>query len=80
MYGDIAVVDAKGHPVGPVGIVDLDSQNYFNFTVHTCENMLPWEAGRWPLMQTLCRDIPAPSASPAPAPPASAAPAPTSTP
>jgi uncharacterized membrane protein len=64
LYGDVVVVDQKGHPVGPVGVVDLDSQTYLNFTVHTCENMLPWEGNRWPLLHTLCAERPSPSPSP----------------
>jgi hypothetical protein len=80
---DVVVVDPKGHPIGPVGIVDLDSQNYWNVTVHTCENMLPWESDRWPLMQVLCRGVaqpspvPEPSSSPSLSPSASPAPSPT---
>lgn len=78
---DVIVVDPKGHPIGPVGIVDLDSQTYLNSAVHTCEGMLPWERERWPLLQVLCRETaqPSPSASPSPtvSPSVSAVPSPT---
>lgn len=80
---DVVVVDTKGHPIGPVGIVDLDSQNYMDVNVHTCEGMLPWEADRWPLLHVLCRGAASPSPSPVPSvapsesPSASPAPSPT---
>jgi hypothetical protein len=61
---DVVVVDTKGHPIGPVGIVDLNSQTYLDTTVHTCEGMLPWERERWPLLQALCRGTASPSPSP----------------
>jgi hypothetical protein len=70
---DVVVVDPKGHPIGPVGIVDLDGQNYLDMTVHTCDAMMPWEADRWPLLRVLCRNAATPSASPS----ASPAPSPT---
>lgn len=76
---DVVVVDPQGHPVGPVGIVDLDSQNYWSVNVHTCENMLPWEGDRWPLLHVLCRQaaVPSPSASASVQPSASPLPTPT---
>lgn len=78
---DVAVVDSQGRPIGPVGIVDLDGQNYLDITVHTCDGMLPWEGDRWPLLITLCgkgSPSPAPSAVPSPSsvPRASAVPSP----
>jgi uncharacterized membrane protein len=80
---DVVVVDTKGHPIGPVGIVDLNSQTYLDTTVHTCEGMLPWERERWPLLQVLCRGTaspsPSPSASPSPSVLPSASPLPTPT-
>lgn len=52
--GDVVVVDAQGRIIGPVSIIDLNSENYLNAKIHTCDSVLAWEYERWPLLAQLC--------------------------